>query len=70
MLDIETAKTLAIAYSNYNKAFDAYDDNGICVWGDILIRAQRDTGVKLYSEQNIENLIFYAKERIDEKDAA
>ena len=54
------ARALAVAYDAYNNAVEAKKDNGIHVWGEMLIDAQRETGIELYEEVNIRTQIEYA----------
>ena len=54
------ARTLAVAYDAYNNAVEAKNDNAIYVWGEILIDAQRATGIEMYEESNIRTKIDHA----------
>jgi len=54
------ARSLAVAYDAFNTARKCNDDNAIRVWGNMLIDAQRATGVELYEEANIRVHINFA----------
>jgi len=54
------ARTLAVAYDAFNAAKKDNDDNAIRVWGNMLIDAQRETGIELYQESIIRYQIKFA----------
>lgn len=54
-------KELAIAFEAYCEARRDNRDLGIMVWGDLLLRAQRITGVELLEPDILESMIGYAR---------
>lgn len=69
----EDARSLAVAYEAYCDCLrEAYEGkswgawNSVAVWGDILIRAQRKTGVILRKEEGLKWIIEDARSKRDE----
>jgi hypothetical protein len=65
----ESARSLAVAYHAYIKAVDTQDDNGIAVWGTILLADQRATGIELQDDARVGRIIARARKREADKAA-
>ena len=77
MLTIESAKVLAVSYHAYRQAvgvsYHAYrqavrarwarqaDHNAVVCWGEILLKAQTDTGIELQRPNLVESAIKRAR---------
>lgn len=53
----KNAKKLAVAYSTYNKAVSQENWDSAKVWGEMLIDAQKETGIELLQESTIVSMI-------------
>jgi len=54
-------KELALSFQAYCEARTDKRDNGIIVWGRMLLRAQENTGVELLEPSTVEAMIGYAQ---------
>lgn len=64
MITKEQAKTLAVRYCAFNRALDDQDDNGVLVWGRLLISSMDETGVEISSRSNLDGLMYHASRRL------
>lgn len=60
----KTAKALAVRYEAY---LNSGDDNGLIVWGRLLLAAQEKAGIELATPALVLSRINYAEEREREK---
>jgi len=58
MITKEAATNLAVVYHAF---LTTSDENGIMVWGRMLIEAQDETGIELLKTETIEGLMAVAK---------
>ena len=58
----EAARSLAIRYDAFNSARADGDNNGIALWGDLLIESQEKVGVKLYRSDFIRPIVAEARQ--------
>jgi hypothetical protein len=50
----DAARSLAVSYEAFEDARRLESDSGIRTWGDILLRAQEQTGIELYDPSLIQ----------------
>jgi len=57
------AKALAVRYLAFNEACDNKDDEGIWIWGDMLLESQERTGAYLYEAEFLSSCVNRARAR-------
>lgn len=60
MISQKQAKSLAVVYNAWHET-DADDTSGQIVWGQMLLKKQRETGINLTSTNLLESIIARAK---------
>tara|TARA_R110000787_G_scaffold23272_3_gene66800 strand:+ start:553 stop:771 length:219 start_codon:yes stop_codon:yes gene_type:complete len=55
------ARSLAVRYDAFNSAKADGDNNGIALWGNLLIEAQEKVGVELYRPDFIRPIVARAR---------
>lgn len=63
------AKSLAVRYSEFNKAFEAGDNKSIIMYGTLLKERQEKVGIVMYSSDLLTKLIEISKLKEAEKSA-
>jgi len=61
------AKSLAVEYLGAHEALTNGDDEGIVVWGGMLLRTQQEIGVEVYTDKWLRPIVERARRRLAEK---